>query len=87
MIGLLIFVFTPLYGEGYEAMVDLMHGNINTLFDNSLFYSFREIPWLVAIYLVASLFFKVVAMSATTAAGGVGGTFAPSLFVGAFTGA
>lgn len=37
-------------------MVDLMHGNINTLFDNSLFYSFREIPWLVAIYLVASLF-------------------------------
>ena len=87
VIGLLIFIFPPLYGEGYVAMVDLMHGNINALFDNSLFFSFREIKWLVAIYLVASLFFKVVAMAATTAAGGVGGTFAPSLFVGAFTGA
>ena len=85
VIGLLIFIFPPLYGEGYVAMVDLMHGNINALFDNSLFFSFREIKWLVAIYLVASLFFKVVAMAATT--GGVGGTFAPSLFVGAFTGA
>ena len=87
VIGLLIFIFPPLYGEGYVAMVDLMHGNINALFDNSLFFSFREIKWLVVIYLVASLFFKVVAMAATTAAGGVGGTFAPSLFVGAFTGA
>lgn len=87
VIGLLIFIFPPLYGEGYVAMVDLMHGNINALFDNSLFFSFREIKWLVALYLVASLFFKVVAMAATTAAGGVGGTFAPSLFVGAFTGA
>jgi len=87
VIGLLIFIFPPLYGEGYEAMVDLMHGNIDALFDNSMFFSYRHIGWLVALYLVAMLFFKVVAMAATTAAGGVGGTFAPSLFVGAFTGA
>ena len=87
VIGLLIFIFPPLYGEGYEAMVDLMHGNIDALFDNSMFFSYRHIGWLVALYLVATLFFKVVAMAATTAAGGVGGTFAPSLFVGAFTGA
>ncbi len=87
VIGLLIFIFPPLYGEGYEAMFDLMHGNIDVLFNKSMFYAYRHIGWLVALYLIAMLFFKVVAMSATMAAGGIGGTFAPSLFVGAFTGA
>ena len=87
VIGLLIFLFPPLYGEGYEAMFDLMHGNVESLFNNSLFFQYRHIGWVVALYLVAVMFFKVVAMSATLAAGGIGGTFAPSLFVGAFTGA
>lgn len=87
VIGLLIFLFPPLYGEGYESMFDLMHGNVESLFNNSLFFQYRHIGWVVALYLVAVMFFKVVAMSATLAAGGIGGTFAPSLFVGAFTGA
>ncbi len=87
VIGLLIFLFPPLYGEGYESMFDLMHGNVESLFNNSLFFKYRHIGWVVALYLVAVMFFKVVAMSATLAAGGIGGTFAPSLFVGAFTGA
>lgn len=86
VIGVLIFVFPPLYGEGYETLSDLMHGNVEALFNNSLFFQYRHIGWVVALYLLATLFFKVVAMSATNAAGGVGGTFAPSLFVGAFTG-
>ena len=86
ILGVLIFVFPPLYGEGYEAFADLMHGNTESLFDNSLFYKFREVPWAVILYLLAILFFKVIAMAATNAAGGVGGTFAPSLFVGAFAG-
>ncbi len=87
LIGGLIFLFPPLYGEGYESLFDLMHGNIEALFNNSLFFNYRNIAWVVALYLVALLFFKVVAMAATLAAGGIGGTFAPSLFVGAFTGA
>ncbi len=86
ILGVLIFVFPPLYGEGYEAFTDLMHGNTESLFNNSLFYKFREVPWVVILYLLAILFFKVIAMAATNAAGGVGGTFAPSLFVGAFAG-
>lgn len=86
VLGVLIFIFPPLYGEGYEAFTDLMHGRIDTLFNNSLFYSYKHIPWIVIIYLAAILFFKVVAMATTNAAGGVGGTFAPSMFVGAFTG-
>ncbi|MDD3107876.1 MAG: chloride channel protein [Alistipes sp.] len=87
LIGVLIFLFPPLYGEGYESLVDLMHGNVDALFNNSLFFRYRTIGWVVMLYLIATLFFKVVAMAATNGAGGVGGSFAPSLFVGAFTGA
>ena len=87
LLGVLIFIFPPLYGEGYEAFVSLMHGNTETLFDNSLFYEFSSTDWVVLLYVIAIMFCKVVAMSTTNAAGGVGGTFAPSLFVGAFMGA
>ena len=87
ILGVLIFVFPPLYGEGYESFVSLMQGNKTTIFENSLFSRFSGIEWVVLIYIVAIIFFKVIAMATTNAAGGVGGTFAPSLFVGAFTGA
>ena len=87
VLGILIFIFPPLYGEGYEGFMSLMHGRAQELFDNSLFYRFREIDWVVILFVIATMFFKVIAMASTNAAGGVGGTFAPSLFVGAFTGA
>ena len=87
LLGILIFIFPPLYGEGYEGFMSLMHGRAQELFDNSLFYRFREIDWVVILFVIATMFFKVIAMASTNAAGGVGGTFAPSLFVGAFTGA
>ena len=87
ILGVLIFVFPPLYGEGYEGFTSLMHGNAQQLFDNSFFYRFRDIDWVVILFVIATMFFKVIAMASTNAAGGVGGTFAPSLFVGAFTGA
>ena len=74
-------------GEGYEGFTSLMHGQAEKLFDNSLFYRFSDIDWVVIIFVIATMFFKVIAMASTNAAGGVGGTFAPSLFVGAFTGA
>lgn len=86
-LGILIFMFPPLYGEGYEGFTALMHGNEESLFDNSLFYRFRNIEWVVILFVIATMFIKVVTMATTNAAGGVGGTFAPSLFVGAFLGA
>ena len=87
VLGVLIFLFPPLYGEGYEAFVSLMHGDKQSIFNYSLFSPFKDIEWVVLLYVVAVMFFKVLAMATTNAAGGVGGTFAPSLFVGAFTGA
>ncbi|MEG1644329.1 MAG: chloride channel protein [Alistipes sp.] len=86
VLGLLIFIFPPLYGEGYEGFSALMHGNVQALFDRSLFFQFRSIEWVVILFVLATMFFKVIAMASTNAAGGVGGTFAPSLFVGAFMG-
>ncbi|MFR9649937.1 MAG: chloride channel protein [Rikenellaceae bacterium] len=87
IIGLLIFLFPPLYGEGYSSIMALMNGEPAKLFNNSLFFHFQQLDWAVLIFLVATMFFKVIAMSSTLAAGGVGGTFAPSLFIGAFAGA
>ncbi|MBO5830905.1 MAG: chloride channel protein [Alistipes sp.] len=86
-LGILIFLFPPLYGEGHGSFGSLMSGGTEELFDNSLFYSFSNADWFLIIYLIAIMLFKVVAMATTNAAGGVGGTFAPSLFVGAFAGA
>ncbi|MFI3332299.1 MAG: chloride channel protein [Rikenellaceae bacterium] len=87
IIGLLIYIFPPLYGEGYEGITALMNGEPRKLFDNSLFYAFKDIDWVVILFVLATMLFKVIAMASTTAAGGVGGTFAPSLFLGAFSGA
>ena len=87
VLGLLIFIVPPLYGEGYEGMTALMHGRVADLFDNSLFFKFSGIEWVAIVYVTAIMFFKVIAMATTNASGGVGGTFAPSLFVGAFMGA
>ncbi len=86
-LGVLMFIFPPLYGEGHNGFMTLMKGDTEALFDNTLFYSFSQSDWFLIIYLIAIMLFKVVAMATTNAAGGVGGTFAPSLFVGAFAGA
>jgi CIC family chloride channel protein len=86
-LGILIFIFPPLYGEGHNSFSSLMNGNTAELFNNTLFYTFSDADWFLIIYLIAIMLFKVVAMATTNAAGGVGGTFAPSLFVGAFAGA
>ena len=87
LLGVLIFIFPPLYGEGYRSLTSFMHGNVQALFADSMFFKFRTIEWVAIIYATAIMFFKVVAMATTNASGGVGGTFAPSLFVGAYMGA
>ena len=87
LLGLLMFIFPPLYGEGYRSLTLFMHGDVQALFSNSLFFQFRTIEWVAIIYATAIMFFKVVAMATTNASGGVGGTLAPSLFVGAYMGA
>ena len=86
-LSLLIFLFPSLYGEGYSSINLLLNGqnpdDWNKILNNSLFSGQGS---LLIVYVALVLFTKVVATSATNGGGGCGGTFAPSLFIGCFTG-
>jgi chloride channel protein, CIC family len=86
ILSLLIFLFPPLYGEGYETIEALLNGHSASVLDRSFFLSFGDQPWVIIVYLILIVAFKIFASAATTASGGVGGIFAPSLFVGCLTG-
>ncbi|NOX47346.1 MAG: CBS domain-containing protein [Chlorobi bacterium] len=83
VLGLLLFLFPSLYGEGYRSINLALHGDYQYIFEQSIFYDYRD-NFLIAIglLLVISLL-KAVAASATFGSGGVGGIFAPTLFTGA----
>lgn len=87
VLGGLIFIFPAFYGEGYENISALMHNDMSVLFKNSPFFDAISGNYLIMIlFIVGILMLKVFATAVTNAAGGVGGVFAPSLFVGAFLG-
>lgn len=83
VLGLLIFLFPPLWGEGYSSISSIFSGNGTDLLNNSLLYEWKDNAYVVLLFLFGILLFKVIAMAATTGSGGVGGIFAPSLFMGA----
>lgn len=87
MLSILIFVFPPLYGEGYDTIHLLLNGKTpeewDLVMNNSLFYGLGDV---LLIYLVLIVLLKVFATSATNGGGGCGGIFAPSLFLGCITG-
>lgn len=87
LLSILIFLFPSLYGEGYDTLGILLNGKTeadwNVVMNNSLFYGHGN---LLIVYIGLVMITKVFATSATNGAGGCGGTFAPSLFVGGFTG-
>ena len=87
VLSLLIFCFPALYGEGYSSINMLLNGRTEADWDqilnNSMFAGQGSI---LLIYIALVILMKVIATSATNGGGGCGGTFAPSLFVGCFTG-
>lgn len=85
-LGLLIFFFPPLYGEGYGYIVELLNGNQINLDGDTLLAFFMHNPWLQALFFLMVMLLKVFSMSFTNAGGGVGGTFGPTLFMGAMAG-
>lgn len=82
----LIFLFPPLYGEGYNVMNLMLEGNLTQIFDGSIFYEHRNETWWLILFVGLILFTKAFATSATNGGGGCGGTFTPSLFIGCFAG-
>lgn len=85
-LGLLIFLFPPLYGEGYEYVSVLLNGGQIDLEGRTLLSFFMDSSWTIPLFFLLILILKVFSMSFTNAGGGVGGTFGPTLFVGAIAG-
>ena len=86
LLALLVFLFPPLYGEGYGAIVDLLGGDPSKIVQNSVFVSESASTLFVCLFIGAIILLKSFATSATNGGGGVGGTFAPSLYVGCMAG-
>jgi CIC family chloride channel protein len=85
-LGTLVFFFPSLFGEGYEAINECLAGNVDYLFENNIFESFKDEIWITLIFLLLVILLKIVATSLTFGAGGIGGIFAPTLFMGVNTG-
>lgn len=85
-LGVMIFFFPPLYGEGYDSINALLNGNFEQLFSQSLFFDYRGEVWAILLFIGGIAFMKIFASVLTNGGGGSGGLFAPSLFVGCLVG-
>ena len=85
-LGLLIFLFPPLFGEGYGHVKELLNGGMINLEGQTVLAFFMRSTWSVPVFFLMILLLKVFSMSFTNAGGGVGGTFGPTLFIGAIAG-
>ncbi|NMH28820.1 chloride channel protein [Flavobacterium silvaticum] len=86
MLGILIFFFPLLFGEGYESIKTLANGDPSTLLENTLLEKHRHNEWILLSFLGITMMFKAFATGMTLGSGGNGGNFAPSLFVGSYLG-
>ncbi|WP_407510681.1 chloride channel protein [Elizabethkingia anophelis] len=86
ILGMLIFLFPPLFGEGYENIKVLANNQAGELLDNSLFEHLNGSEWWILVFVLITMMIKSIATGLTLGSGGNGGNFAPSLFVGSYLG-
>ena len=86
LLGLLIYLFPALYGEGYDAINAALCGDYSPIYENPLLAGLEQHDWTILALLAGIILLKAFATALTFGAGGVGGTFAPALFIGAFSG-
>lgn len=86
VLGVLVVLFPPLYGEGYLSLTELLHGNPDALFTGTPYRSLAGNAWVVLGVLFALIVLKGIATATTIGSGGVGGTFGPSLVIGGLSG-
>jgi CIC family chloride channel protein len=86
LLGVIILIFPPFYGEGYDVVNQELRGEFYHLFENSFFEGWQQSFLLVVVYMLLLIGLKVVATTLTFSAGGIGGIFAPTLFIGANAG-
>ena len=85
-IGILLFLVPPLYGEGFDAMNNLVQGNTAAVLEKNILNLDLNNAWVVIFLLAGLVAFKIIASAMTFGAGGVGGIFAPTLFMGSLMG-
>jgi CIC family chloride channel protein len=86
ILGGLIYLFPPFFGEGYDTIMTLLQGNSDLLLSTGIFSQLSRSFFVLTIFLAGLVFLKVIASSSTNGAGGVGGIFAPTLFIGGING-
>lgn len=86
ILGILIYIFPALYGEGYESINSCLHGDYSYLFNNHIIQTFQDNIIVISLLFLVITMLKVIATSVTFSAGGIGGIFAPTLFMGANAG-
>jgi CIC family chloride channel protein len=86
VLGLLVYLFPPFYGEGYDTIMQLLQGNTNSMLEKSIFTQYSGKFLVIILFMMGMIIFKVIASSSTNGAGGVGGIFAPTLFIGGING-
>lgn len=85
-IGILVYLIPPLYGEGFDIINNLIAGNPEKALENNFLQMDLSNIWVVILLLAGLVFFKIIASALTFGAGGVGGIFAPTLFMGSIMG-
>ena len=86
VLGALIYLFPPFYGEGYDTIMLILQGNTDIVFSNTVFNQYSDNFLVISLFMLGLVLLKVVASSSTNGAGGVGGIFAPTLFIGGING-
>ncbi len=85
-LAIILLTFPPIYGEGYETIKSLLNGSSAEIFHHSFFYNLAEHQVALIVFLLLILLVKPIATALTIGAGGSGGIFAPSLFMGGLSG-
>ncbi len=86
ILGGLVYLFPPFYGEGYDTIMALLQGNVDSVISSSVFAEHAGSFMVIMLFMGGLILFKVIASSSTNGAGGVGGIFAPVLFLGGING-
>ena len=86
ILGVIIMIFPALFGEGYSHLQGILNGNIDALKNETLFTKWLDYPLVMLLFIAGLVFMKIVAAGITIGSGGNGGTFAPTMFTGAFLG-
>jgi CIC family chloride channel protein len=81
-----IFIYPSLFGEGYAILKEVLHGHGEIIGNQLVFGAVKSTPWIFALVILGLVLMKVIAMAVTQGSGGIGGTFAPAIFVGGISG-